>query len=81
MNATVQVLGAVPELHTALNLYQGRGDPNANLVASMRDLYSNMGKTTDGFMPMSFLQNLRIVQPRFTEERQGVPAQQGKLTL
>lgn len=78
MNATVQVLGAVPELHTALNHYSSRGDPNANLVSSMRDLYSNMSKTTDGFPPMAFLQNLRTVQPRFMEQRQGVWAQQGE---
>jgi ubiquitin carboxyl-terminal hydrolase 14 len=79
MNATVQVLGAVPELHTALDLYEGQGDPNASLVASLRDLYSNMAKTTEGFPPIQFLQNLRVVQPRFNEVRQGVPVQQGSL--
>lgn len=79
MAATVQVLRAVPELHTTLDLFQGRGDANKDLVASMRDLYKDMGKTTDGLPPIRFLQVLRQVEPRFAEIRQGSYAQQGAL--
>lgn len=78
MNATVQVLRAVPELHTALGQFSGRGDMNKDLIASMRDLYKDMGKTTDGIPPIRFLQVLRQVEPRFAEVRQGAYAQQGK---
>jgi ubiquitin carboxyl-terminal hydrolase 14 len=77
MNATVQVLRAVPELHTALGNFQGRGDMNKDLIASMRDLYIDMGKTTEGLPPIRFLQILRQVEPRFAEVRQGAYAQQG----
>lgn len=77
MNATIQVLRAVPELHTALGNFQGRGDMNKELIASMRDLYSDMGKTTEGLPPARFLQVLRQVEPRFAELRQGFYAQQG----
>ena len=81
MAATVQVLRAVPELHTTLDLFQGRGDANKDLVASMRDLYKDMGKTTDGLPPIRFLQVLRQVEPRFAEIRQGAYAQQGHCAL
>lgn len=50
---------------------------NKDLIASMRDLYMDMGKTTEGLPPIRFLQILRQVEPRFAEVRQGAYAQQG----
>lgn len=77
MNSTIQVLRAVPELHTALSTYDGRGDMNKELIAAMRDLYRGMAQTTEGFPPFKFLQLLRTVAPQFAETRQGAFAQQG----
>jgi len=77
MNATIQVLRAIPELHTALGIFQGGGNMNRELIASMRDLYRDMGTTTEGLPPARFLQVLRQVEPRFAEVRQGFYAQQG----
>ncbi|KAF9516715.1 hypothetical protein BS47DRAFT_1315175 [Hydnum rufescens UP504] len=76
MNSTIQVLRAVPELHTALSTFDGRGNTNKDLIAAMRDLYRGMGQTTEGFPPYKFLQLLRVVAPQFAETRQGVYAQQ-----
>jgi Ubiquitin carboxyl-terminal hydrolase len=77
MNSTIQVLRAVPELHTALSTFDGRGNTNKDLIAAMRDLYRGMGQTTEGFPPYKFLQLLRVVAPQFAETRQGVFTQQG----
>lgn len=79
MNSTVQVLRAVPELHTALGSFTGRGDMNKDLVSTMRDLYRTMGQTTEGIPPIAFLQLLRQVAPQFAETRQGHYAQQGNV--
>ncbi|KAF8308379.1 cysteine proteinase [Clavulina sp. PMI_390] len=78
MNATLQVLRGVPELHTALDGFNRRGDGAADLTAAMRDLYVDMGKTTDDMPPIRFLQLLRQLYPRFAEMRQGHFAQQGR---
>lgn len=77
MNATIQVLRTIPELHTSLGIFQGGGNMNRELIASMRDLYRDMGTTTEGLPPARFLQVLRQVEPRFAEVRQGFYAQQG----
>lgn len=80
LNSTLQVLRAIPELQVALNQFQGSlgsARAEANLTASLRDLYRNLGSTTDAFPPLAFLSILRQVAPQFAEQsRQGGFAQQ-----
>lgn len=52
MNATLQTMRAIPELGTALAAYTGDGA----LARALRDVYASMDKTTDGFIPVFFLQ-------------------------
>ena len=79
MNATVQVLRAIPELHPALQSYSATGGTtNQQLVGSMKELFRGMSSTTEGFPPIQFLMLLRQVQPQFSEVRNGHYAQQGK---
>ncbi|KAF7759673.1 hypothetical protein Agabi119p4_11368 [Agaricus bisporus var. burnettii] len=65
MNATVQALRAVPELQSALTAPALQSA--TPLPGALRDLYANMGKTTDNVTPMSFLTVLRQVNPQFGE--------------
>lgn len=77
MNATVQVLRAIPELHLSLQSYSAPGGTaNQQLVGAMKDLFQKIGSTTDGFPPIQFLVLLRQVQPQFAEFRNGHYAQQ-----
>ncbi|EKD12307.1 uncharacterized protein L3040_000224 [Drepanopeziza brunnea f. sp. 'multigermtubi'] len=41
---------------------------SADLTAALRDLYTQMGKTQDGFPPLAFLNALRTAFPRFAEK-------------
>ncbi|KAL7412300.1 hypothetical protein BDY24DRAFT_393930 [Mrakia frigida] len=81
-NASIQALRSVPELRTALASYSGgQGQSStggdAGLTRAMKGLWDGMGRTTEGFPPMSFLQTLRTVAPQFGEQsRQGGYAQQ-----
>ncbi|KAJ3574855.1 hypothetical protein NP233_g1485 [Leucocoprinus birnbaumii] len=65
MNATVQALRAVPELQQALTAPALQS--TTPLPGALRDLYQNMGKTTDNITPMQFLSTLRQVNPQFAE--------------
>lgn len=50
---------AMPELQSSLEKYQGglNGvDNRGNLVASLRDLFVNLNKASDGFPPLVFWQ-------------------------
>ncbi|GAA5863401.1 hypothetical protein JCM8547_006970 [Rhodosporidiobolus lusitaniae] len=79
MNSTVQVLRAIPELQSALNDSRGQAvHPDTHLTHSLRDLYSNMGQTTEGFPPLAFLNMLRQFAPQFAERSRqtGAYAQQ-----
>ncbi|KAI8377303.1 hypothetical protein BD560DRAFT_432995 [Blakeslea trispora] len=80
MNATLQCMRAMPELQTSLQEYQGglNGvDNRGNLVASLRDLYTNLNKAADGFPPLVFWQMLRQSFPQFSQTGQGgIPMQQ-----
>ncbi|KAM0747751.1 ubiquitin C-terminal hydrolase [Meredithblackwellia eburnea MCA 4105] len=70
MNSTIQVLRAIPELQTALNSYRdsdARSLADASLTSALRDLYADMGKTSEGFPPMLFLSMLRQFAPQFAE--------------
>ncbi|KAI9287697.1 hypothetical protein BC943DRAFT_302834 [Umbelopsis sp. AD052] len=80
MNATLQSLRVMPELHTALNRYQGGitgMDARGNLTASLRDLYKQLSSTTEGFPPLIFWQMLRQAFPQFSQSGAGgMPMQQ-----
>ncbi|GAA5995023.1 hypothetical protein JCM5350_005877 [Sporobolomyces pararoseus] len=68
MNSTIQVLRAIPEFQTSLNSTPSAGSqPDAQLTNSLRDLYNNMSKTTEGFPPFAFLNMLRQFAPQFAE--------------
>ncbi|TFY80689.1 hypothetical protein EWM64_g3328 [Hericium alpestre] len=84
MNATVQAMGAIPELKVALN----RSNLHQPLLRSLRDLYKNMAGTTQRVLPLAFLEFLRQAVPQFNERSTGPKignmdfggyAQQGKL--
>ncbi|EIW76622.1 cysteine proteinase [Coniophora puteana RWD-64-598 SS2] len=63
MNSVVQAMRAIPELQQALSVA-----PTLDVLPrAMRDLYSSMGRTTDAFIPNSFLSVLRQVVPQFNE--------------
>ncbi|KAG2078471.1 cysteine proteinase [Suillus decipiens] len=63
MNATVQAMRAIPELQTALST-----SPHLDVLPrALRDLYSNMSRTTEGYIPTTFLTVLRQVVPQFGE--------------
>jgi ubiquitin carboxyl-terminal hydrolase 14 len=68
MNATVQAMRAIPELQNSLLATSGGTGP---LSGSLRDLYGQMGKTTEGVVPLRFLQVLRQVVPQFGEVDRG----------
>lgn len=65
MNATVQTLRAVPELQQALSVSVHQS--STLLPGALRDLYRDMGKTTDSITPMQFLSILRQENPQFAE--------------
>ncbi|QRV83368.1 ubiquitin carboxyl-terminal hydrolase [Ceratobasidium sp. AG-Ba] len=69
MNSTVQALRAIPELQAALEpAPSGPSNPQRRLAIAVRDTYKAMGKTTEGFPPLSLLHNLRAVFPQFAEQ-------------
>ncbi|KAI0689726.1 cysteine proteinase [Cerioporus squamosus] len=63
MNATLQAMRAIPELQTALEQSAPPGLPMA-----LRNLYTNMAKTTDSVTPSAFLAALRHAFPQFAEQ-------------
>ena len=79
MNATVQMLRAIPELQTALTGYPASprameladrvvySSPASGLPAHLGQLYTSMSRTTDSFVPMQFLASLRQSFPQFAE--------------
>lgn len=70
----------MPELQSSLDKYQGNltgVDQRGSLVASLRDLFVNLNKVSDGFPPLVFWQMLRQTFPQFSQTGQGgVPMQQ-----
>jgi len=79
MNATVQMLRAIPELQTALTGYSPssraveladqivRSGSASGLPAHLGQLYTSMSRTVDSFTPMQFLASLRQSFPQFAE--------------
>jgi len=43
------------------------GGSSSDLTASLRDLYTQMGETQEGFPPLAFLNALRTLHPQFAE--------------
>ncbi|EGX53976.1 hypothetical protein AOL_s00004g635 [Orbilia oligospora ATCC 24927] len=92
MNSTLQTLRSVPELHEELERYRSDGGSsisrsslfsslsrgsNSDLTGSLRDLFQQMGDTTEGFPPLKFVNSLRIAFPQFDQkDRHGHYAQQ-----
>ncbi|OAD70896.1 hypothetical protein PHYBLDRAFT_187881 [Phycomyces blakesleeanus NRRL 1555(-)] len=80
MNATLQCLRVIPELQTSLNKYQGGVsgvDNRGNLTASLRDLFKDLTKASDGFPPLVFWQMLCQAFPQFSQTGPGgAPMQQ-----
>lgn len=84
LNSTLQTLRAIPELQTELMAYKqssgGSGNldlsqfglgglgASGDLVASLRDLYKQMGTTQEGFPPLMFLNAFRTAYPQFAEQ-------------
>ncbi|KAL1943182.1 hypothetical protein VTO73DRAFT_4257 [Trametes versicolor] len=63
MNATLQAMRAIPELQVALQNSTPTGLPMA-----LRNLYTNMSKTTDSVTPSNFVAALRQAFPQFAEQ-------------
>ncbi|KAF3911231.1 hypothetical protein ABW20_dc0108680 [Dactylellina cionopaga] len=91
MNSTLQTLRSVPELHQVLESYRSDGGSSGrsslfsslargsstDLTGSLRDLFQQMGDTTEGFPPLKFVNSLRLAFPQFDQkDRQGHYAQQ-----
>ncbi|KAI0772406.1 cysteine proteinase [Trametes elegans] len=66
MNATLQAMRAIPELQVALQNSTPSGLPMA-----LRNLYTNMSRTTESVTPASFLAALRSAFPQFAEQTRG----------
>lgn len=74
LNSTLQVLRSMEPLQEALAAYTGRvgaSEGDASLVAALRDLYRDMGKTTEAVPPLVFLSMLRKLAPQFAETAEG----------
>ncbi|KAK6350345.1 deubiquitinating enzyme [Orbilia brochopaga] len=92
MNSTLQALRSVPELHQELAKYQSNASSSSagpsnimslirgsgsDLTGNLRDLFKQMGETTEGFRPLSFVHALRTAFPQFDQkDRTGNYAQQ-----
>jgi len=72
MNASVQVLRAIPGLRDSLaNLPAGSApDLQGQVLAQLRDLYRSMDGSEDGITPTTFLGALRRLVPQFNEMAQ-----------
>lgn len=80
MNASLQVLRAIPELEESLQKHSGSAqdsNPQAGVVASLKDLFSQLKTSSHGYPPFAFLQYLRLAFPMFNQQEQrGVFSQQ-----
>lgn len=83
MNATIQMLRAIPELRTVLTgcvcfdrilklAHQAfHSGSTSGLPAHLGNLYTSMSRTTDTFVPHQFLSSLRQNFPQFAEVTRG----------
>ncbi|KAF5366810.1 hypothetical protein D9758_006579 [Tetrapyrgos nigripes] len=84
MNATVQTLRSIPELQISLGVPPSNASlptsPSSPLPLALRNLYTNMTRTTDAINPSAFLNVLRQVNPQFAErDRSGKMAAMGMM--
>ncbi|KAH9851300.1 cysteine proteinase [Lenzites betulinus] len=75
MSATLQAMRAIPELQVALQSSHLCSSPSAGLPVALRNLYTEMAKTTDSVRPIAFLAALRHAFPQFAEMARGSPHQ------
>jgi ubiquitin carboxyl-terminal hydrolase 14 len=75
MNSILQALRAIPELRTALDSPTLQ---TPSLASALLELYSSMDRTKEVVAPVDFLQQLRMIVPKFGE-REGT--QQGPCRL
>ncbi len=82
LNSTLQALRYVPELQQELAKYSEppsegssslTGQLGVDLLASLRDLYKQMGETQESFPPLPFLFALRIAFPQFAQKQKSGP--------
>lgn len=74
LNSTLQALRSIEPLQEALAAFTprvGASEGDANLLAALRDLYRDMGKTTEAVPPLVFLSILRKLAPQFAEMAEG----------
>ncbi|KAL5479043.1 UBP6 [Sanghuangporus weigelae] len=70
MNATLQVMRAIPELQKSLSSFQptsSTSEGNPLLTVALRDMYGSLRTSVDAFTPLSFLSALRQAVPQFGE--------------
>ncbi|KAL5525365.1 UBP6 [Sanghuangporus sanghuang] len=70
MNATLQVMRALPELQNSLSSFQSTpltSEGNPMLTVALRDMYASLRTSVDAFTPLSFLSALRQAVPQFGE--------------
>ena len=70
MNATLQVMRAIPELQDSLSSFRpasSTSEGNSALTASLRDMYAGLRTSLEPFTPISFLSALRQAVPQFGE--------------
>ncbi|CAM1501606.1 Fc.00g035900.m01.CDS01 [Cosmosporella sp. VM-42] len=76
LNSTLQTLRLIPELQDALTKYTpdssgsslSLGSSSMDLAAQLANLYRKMGETQNSFVPLNFLNALRVVFPQFAEK-------------
>ncbi|KAI9292545.1 cysteine proteinase [Neoconidiobolus thromboides FSU 785] len=72
MNASLQILKSIPELETSLQNYQGHqskdGDPQGNMVNSLKGLFKELKNSGSVYPPFIFLQSLRQAFPKFSQQ-------------
>lgn len=77
LNSTLQAIRTVPEIQTELAKFDsqaakaaGGSNEDVNLTTSLRDLFKNMGSTTNSVYPHSLLSLFRVKYPQFAEREQ-----------
>jgi ubiquitin carboxyl-terminal hydrolase 14 len=83
LNSTIQCLGRVPELRTALKNYSTENtnaynsvDPSKKLTYAWGSTYHMLDKATEPVTPMRLVQVIRAINPMFAEADHGVCKQQ-----
>lgn len=78
MNASLQMLNAMPELEQALEPYNAgeARDSGGKVTFAMKDVIRQLRHAKGAVTPLVFLMNLRQYYPRFAEQQNGHYAQQ-----